>query len=239
MLSDAEVNAVVRAQVDQRFREAEENESLGRGMSISGCGARPRLCLRICQRGIETATPRTRCPTATSSRLGIPYHLGPLPVPQTRITLRVPPIGERGQLKMPVEGIDPSGARRARRLDDGLRRPAARAARCGHRSRRPHGPSRGRAPGHRIAVTQTAARPAPQGAARRAQALPATLTSCTSHPNREIAQALFITTKTAKAHLSRVHRMLEITRRARLAGALTGQLSDSREDPYSAATLIS
>jgi DNA-binding NarL/FixJ family response regulator len=35
--------------------------------------------------------------------------------------------------------------------------------------------------------------------------------------NREIAQALFITTKTAKAHLSRVYRKLGITRRGQLA----------------------
>jgi DNA-binding CsgD family transcriptional regulator len=48
--------------------------------------------------------------------------------------------------------------------------------------------------------------------------------------NREIAQALFITTKTAKAHLSRVYRKLEITRRGQLAHALTGQLGDSHED---------
>jgi len=38
--------------------------------------------------------------------------------------------------------------------------------------------------------------------------------------NREIAQALFITTKTAKAHLNRVYRKLDITRRGQLAGAL-------------------
>ena len=40
--------------------------------------------------------------------------------------------------------------------------------------------------------------------------------------NREIAQALFITTKTAKGHLSHVYRKLEITRRGQLANALTG-----------------
>jgi DNA-binding CsgD family transcriptional regulator len=40
--------------------------------------------------------------------------------------------------------------------------------------------------------------------------------------NREIAQALFITTKTASAHLSRVYRKLDITRREQLAGALAG-----------------
>ena len=39
--------------------------------------------------------------------------------------------------------------------------------------------------------------------------------------NREIAQALFITTKTAKGHLSHVYRKLEITRRGQLANALT------------------
>jgi DNA-binding CsgD family transcriptional regulator len=42
--------------------------------------------------------------------------------------------------------------------------------------------------------------------------------------NREIAQALFITTKTASAHLSRAYRKLDITRREQLAGAL----ADSR-----------
>ncbi len=40
--------------------------------------------------------------------------------------------------------------------------------------------------------------------------------------NREIAQALFITTKTASAHLSRVYRKLDITRRDQLAQALAG-----------------
>jgi DNA-binding CsgD family transcriptional regulator len=40
--------------------------------------------------------------------------------------------------------------------------------------------------------------------------------------NREIAQALFITTKTASAHLSRVYHKLGITRRDQLADALAG-----------------
>ena len=48
--------------------------------------------------------------------------------------------------------------------------------------------------------------------------------------NREIAQALFITTKTAKGHLSHVYRKLEITRRGQLANALTGFLDDDVED---------
>ncbi len=48
--------------------------------------------------------------------------------------------------------------------------------------------------------------------------------------NREIAQALFITTKTAKAHLSSVYRKLEITHRGQLANALTGFLGDDRKD---------
>jgi len=48
--------------------------------------------------------------------------------------------------------------------------------------------------------------------------------------NREIAQALFITTKTAKSHLSHVYRKLEITRRGQLATALTGFLDDHVED---------
>ncbi len=57
--------------------------------------------------------------------------------------------------------------------------------------------------------------------------------------NREIAQALFITTKTAKAHLSRVYRKLEITRRGQLANALTGLLDEGREEAIAAATTIS
>jgi DNA-binding CsgD family transcriptional regulator len=40
--------------------------------------------------------------------------------------------------------------------------------------------------------------------------------------NRQIAQALFITTKTASAHLSRVYRKLDITRRDQLGQALIG-----------------
>jgi DNA-binding CsgD family transcriptional regulator len=47
--------------------------------------------------------------------------------------------------------------------------------------------------------------------------------------NREIAQALFITTRTAKGHLSRVYHKLGITRRGQLAGALTGPLDGTRE----------
>jgi DNA-binding CsgD family transcriptional regulator len=46
--------------------------------------------------------------------------------------------------------------------------------------------------------------------------------------NREIAQALFITAKTAKGHLSRVYQKLGITRRGQLPGALTGPLVESR-----------
>jgi DNA-binding CsgD family transcriptional regulator len=47
--------------------------------------------------------------------------------------------------------------------------------------------------------------------------------------NREIAQALFITTRTAKGHLSHVYHKLGITRRGQLAGALTGLLGETRE----------
>jgi DNA-binding CsgD family transcriptional regulator len=57
--------------------------------------------------------------------------------------------------------------------------------------------------------------------------------------NREIAQALFITARTAKAHLSRVYSKLEITRRGRLANALGGRLGDSGEDPSATAAIIS
>ena len=45
--------------------------------------------------------------------------------------------------------------------------------------------------------------------------------------NREIAQALFITTKTAKAHLNRVYRKLDISRRGQLAAALAGEVSET------------
>jgi DNA-binding CsgD family transcriptional regulator len=55
--------------------------------------------------------------------------------------------------------------------------------------------------------------------------------------NREIAQALFITTKTAKGHLSHVYRKLEITRRGQLATALTGVVDDGGECPSATATL--
>jgi DNA-binding CsgD family transcriptional regulator len=44
--------------------------------------------------------------------------------------------------------------------------------------------------------------------------------------NREIAQALFITSKTASAHLSHIYRKLEITRRAQLAQALASHAPD-------------
>lgn len=44
--------------------------------------------------------------------------------------------------------------------------------------------------------------------------------------NRAIAQALFITTNTAKAHLSRVYRKLAVTRRDQLAQALSRPLAD-------------
>jgi len=55
--------------------------------------------------------------------------------------------------------------------------------------------------------------------------------------NREIAQSLFITTKTAKAHLSRVYRKLGITRRGQVATALSGLVDDGREDPRAAAAI--
>ena len=56
--------------------------------------------------------------------------------------------------------------------------------------------------------------------------------------NREIAQALYITTKTAKAHLNRVYRKLEITRRGQLANALTS-LHGNYEDSSVTATAVS
>jgi DNA-binding CsgD family transcriptional regulator len=54
--------------------------------------------------------------------------------------------------------------------------------------------------------------------------------------NREIAQALFITTKTAKGHLSRVYQKLGIARRGQLPGALTDPVDDGREASSAAAT---
>ena len=53
--------------------------------------------------------------------------------------------------------------------------------------------------------------------------------------NRQIAQALFITGRTAKVHLNRVYRKLEITRRDQLANALTSPLDDRHERPGAAA----
>ena len=55
--------------------------------------------------------------------------------------------------------------------------------------------------------------------------------------NRDIAQALFITTGTAKAHLSHVYRKLDITRRDQLPGATTGPLEHSRASPNATATI--
>jgi DNA-binding CsgD family transcriptional regulator len=55
--------------------------------------------------------------------------------------------------------------------------------------------------------------------------------------NREIAQALFITTKTAKGHLTRVYHKLAITRRGELPNALSGPLTDTREAPSAPATI--
>ena len=57
--------------------------------------------------------------------------------------------------------------------------------------------------------------------------------------NREIAQALFITTKTAKAHLNRVYRKLEISRRGQLADALTAVIDGGAEDSSASVTAIS
>jgi DNA-binding CsgD family transcriptional regulator len=56
--------------------------------------------------------------------------------------------------------------------------------------------------------------------------------------NREIAQALFITTKTAKGHLSRIYHKLGITRRGQLPDALTGPVED-RHEPSGAKAAIS
>jgi DNA-binding CsgD family transcriptional regulator len=55
--------------------------------------------------------------------------------------------------------------------------------------------------------------------------------------NREIAQGLFITTKTAKGHLSRVYHKLGITGRGQLAAALTGPLDGGHEASGAPATI--
>jgi DNA-binding CsgD family transcriptional regulator len=55
--------------------------------------------------------------------------------------------------------------------------------------------------------------------------------------NRDVAQALFITTSTAKAHLNRVYRKLDITRRDQLRGALAGPVEHSREGPTATVTI--
>jgi DNA-binding CsgD family transcriptional regulator len=99
------------------------------------------------------------------------------------------------------------------------RQPGARATHCHRRqaqARRDHRPRRADAAEPRVA------RLAADGLS-----------------NREIAQALFITTRTAKVHLGRVYRKLDITRRSQLAGALTELRDDGREHQSASATAIS
>ncbi len=55
--------------------------------------------------------------------------------------------------------------------------------------------------------------------------------------NREIAQALFITTNTAKGHLSRVYRKLDVTGRGQLTGALAGLFDDGGEESSATASI--
>jgi DNA-binding NarL/FixJ family response regulator len=57
--------------------------------------------------------------------------------------------------------------------------------------------------------------------------------------NREVAQALFITTKTASAHLSRVYRKLGITRRAQLPDALGAGVRASESEETEAGLVVS
>ncbi len=57
--------------------------------------------------------------------------------------------------------------------------------------------------------------------------------------NREIAQSLFITTKTASTHLSHIYRKLEISSREQLADALAGRIADEGEDPATTPAVIS
>jgi len=57
--------------------------------------------------------------------------------------------------------------------------------------------------------------------------------------NREIAQALFITTTTAKTHLSRVYRKLDITGRDKLMQVLSGPLTETGRGMSASAPRIS
>jgi DNA-binding CsgD family transcriptional regulator len=57
--------------------------------------------------------------------------------------------------------------------------------------------------------------------------------------NREVAQALFITTMTTKGHLSHIYRKLGITRRDQLSRALAGRLGETGETPSATASSIS
>ena len=57
--------------------------------------------------------------------------------------------------------------------------------------------------------------------------------------NREIAQSLFITTKTASTHLSHIYRKLGITRRDQLADALSDRLHEQGDAPRLSAASIS
>lgn len=57
--------------------------------------------------------------------------------------------------------------------------------------------------------------------------------------NREIAQSLFITTKTASTHLSHIYRKLGITRRDQVADALSDRLHEPDDAPRLSAASIS
>jgi DNA-binding CsgD family transcriptional regulator/exonuclease VII small subunit len=57
--------------------------------------------------------------------------------------------------------------------------------------------------------------------------------------NREIAQALFITTATVKAHLNHIYRKLDVTRRDQLGASLAAVVEHRREDSSARATMIS
>ncbi len=57
--------------------------------------------------------------------------------------------------------------------------------------------------------------------------------------NREIAQSLFITTKTASTHLSHIYRKLGITRRDQLVDALSDRLREQGDEPRLSAAAIS
>ena len=88
-----------------------------------------------------------------------------------------------------------------------------------------HAASRAR-PGRQLHRRQAPSRGAtrsPAASALTASELRVARLAAAGKTNREIAQELFITTKTASAHLSRAYRKLDVTRRGQLAEALVSK----------------